>query len=143
MAISNRDLDASEQRKIVHQVIGAIATGVTRYVMQVAQPCVLEQVRAAATGVSNAMTLQVSVDRFVPGAGLTNIAGMATALVLVNLATSGPQAAVLAASGSTLLALQSGDIVKVVSAVASGNATDLAVSLVLKSSQDIRSFYGV
>lgn len=141
MAICNRDLDVSQQKVDVSVPVGAIATSTTKLIHLVPAPCTLvAPILASAAGVSNAMQVAFQVKRFVAGAGETAIAVGISNLVLVNSATSGPQGFTgLAAVGSTLLSLQVGDAVQIVTSVANGNATDLALSLVFQKTQDIVS----
>lgn len=141
MAISNRDLDVSQQRQVQQENIGAVPTASTKYIYIAPGPQLLEQIKVSAQGVSNAMTLAFSIDRFIAGSGITNIAGGATTLTLQNVSVSGIQSFVLATAGSTLLQLQANDLIKIITAVANGNATELEVSLVVKALQDIQSYY--
>lgn len=146
MAIVNRDLAPSQQRELCDWVSGgAIATGVTREMKVLAWPATLSgPVVVAATGVSNAMQVALQVKRFVAGAGETAIAIGISNIVLANSSLSGPISFTgLAAAGSTLLSLQAGDVLQVVTSVANGNATDLALNLVLQKTQDIVSYNGV
>ena len=143
MAIVNRDKDASEQKDVINVAIGAIATGVTKQVAVLPYPCTLVGLRAAALGVSNAMQVAMQVNRFIPGTGATAIALGISNLVLVNVGTSGVQGySGLASVGSTLLALQAGDVLQLVTSVASGNSTDLCLNFVVKKTQDIVSLNG-
>lgn len=144
MAIVNRDRDASEQKDVIHFVSNAaVATGATLNAAILPYPCSLQSVKVAAFGVSNAMQLAFNVQRFTSG-GLTLIALGISNLVLVNMGTSGAQGfSGLAAVGSTLLSLQAGDVLHLVSSVANGNATHLVVNMVVKKLQDIVSHNGV
>lgn len=140
MAIVNRDLDQSQQRTEVNENLGSLATGVTRHVCLISAPAILETVRVSAQGVSNAMQLAFEVIR---GAGSSGIPIGISNLVLQNRSVSGVVSfSGLAAAGSTLLSLAAGDVIQVVSSVTNGNATDLALSIVLRKSQDIISQWG-
>ena len=141
MALVNRDKDASEQREVQTVNVGAVATGVTRFLHVITYPCILEQVRVAAAGVSNAMQLQFEK---ITGATTGAIQMGISNMILQNRSTSGIIGySGLAAPGSTLLALSVGDVLQVTSSVASGNATDLSIVWVLKKTQDILSYNGV
>lgn len=141
MAIINRDLDVSQTKDVVHAPLGAVATGVTRFLCVVPYPCTLQSVRAAAAGVSNAMQVAFEVIR---GAGSSGIPMGISNMVLQNRSTSGVIGfSGLAAVGSSLLSLVAGDVIQAVSSVANGNATDLTLELVLKKTQDIVSHNGV
>lgn len=144
MAITNRGLDQSEQRKVVGTKLGATATGVTAIVDFVAYPCVLEKAQFAAFGLSGAPTYQLVVNRFIAGAGATAI-NVGSANAVPAFGTSGVLAvgASLPASGSTLLNLLPGDVVMVLSAGANTAATGLAVSMVLRPIQDIKINFGL
>lgn len=144
MAINNRDLDAPQQKETISAPLGDVATGATRQVAIVPFPCTLQSVRSAATGVSNAMQLAFQVNRFNVGAGGTAILLGISNMVLQNIGTSGVIGfSGLAAQGSTLLSLQAGDVLQVVSSVTNGNATDLVVELILKKTQDIVSHFAI
>jgi hypothetical protein len=142
MPIVNRDVDVSQQKEVVHFAPGALATGVTRLVCNVPYPCTLQNIQAAAIGVSNAMQVTFNKLTFVAAGATVQNLGVSN-LVLVNQGTSGPQGfSGLAVSGSTLLNLQAGDVLFVTTSVANGNATDLTLNFVLKKTQDIVSHDG-
>jgi len=144
MAIVNRDCDASQQKEVVHENLGAVATGVTRHAFILPFPATLQSVRVSAQGVSNAMQLAIQNTRFIVGTGATAILMGISNIVLQNTSVSGVIGfSGLAAQGSSLLALQAGDVLTLVSSVASGNATDLAIQLVIKKTQDIVSHNAV
>lgn len=144
MALVNRDADASQQKDVVSENIGAIATGTTRYIHIVPYPCVLQSIRFAPAGVSNAMQIAVQNTRFIVGTGATAINMGISNAILANQGTSGILGySGLAAQGSSFLQLQTGDVITIVSSVANGNATDLAIQLVLKKVQDIVAHNGV
>ncbi len=89
------------------------------------------------------MQVAFQVSRFTSG-GATAINLGISNLVLQNAGTSGAQGfSGLAAAGSTLLSLQAGDVLQIVTSVANGNATDLALNFVIKKVQDIVSYNGV
>lgn len=143
MAIVNRDLDASEQRKDIYVTSPAIATGVTQDLVVLAYPCTIQTVEYSALGVSNAMQVAFNLKRFISGSGATAIAIGISNCVLQNFGTSGAIAfSGLAAVGSTLLNFQSGDVLQIVTSVANGNATSLAMNLVLKKTQDVVTMNG-
>mgnify|MGYP007027866142 FL=1 len=143
MAIVNRDKDASEQKDVINVSLGALATSVTKQVAVLPYPCTLVGLRASALGVSNAMQVAMQVNRFIAGTGATAINLGISNLVLVNVGTSGVQGfSGLAAVGSTLLALQAGDVLQVVTSVANGNTTDLCMNFIVKKTQDIVSLNG-
>lgn len=141
MAIVNRDKDSTEQKEVGQVQLGAVATATTRFLHVAAYPFTLESVRASAAGVSNAM--QVAFEK-ITGAGSSGVPIGISNLVLQNRSTSGIVGfSGLAAPGSTLLAFAAGDVLQVVTSVASGNATDLLLQLVIKKTQDIVSYNGI
>lgn len=144
MAVVNRTLDSSEQRKIVEQSFGAIATGVTGIIAQIPYPCVLEKAQMAAFGLSGAPTYSLVVNRFIPGTGFTAIT-VGSANVVPAFGTSGVMVvgASLPASGSTLLNLLANDVVMVQSGVANTAATGLSVNLVIRPLQDVKQHFGL
>jgi hypothetical protein len=103
----------------------------------------LEGVRMAAAGISGSPVAQVAVIRFIAGAGLTSIGGVATTLALQTVGTSGLQSAVLAASGSTLLNLLAGDVIAVGLTGTNSAVATLAVAAVVKQTQDIKTSFGI
>lgn len=136
MAIVNRDLDGSEQHVEVTAHLGAVATGTTAFLFHAPWPCTLKYVRAAAQGVSNAM--QVAFEKL--SIGSSGIPMGISNLVLQNYSVSGSVAySGLAAAGATVLKLSAGDVIKGVTSVANGNATDLVLTMVLQKTQDIVS----
>lgn len=146
MAVVNRTLDASEQRKVISQSYNTLATGVTRIIGVVPWPCTLEAGQLAAFGVSGAPTYAVAVQRFIVGAGLTAITiATGTSNLPPAYGTSGVgiSAMILPAAGSTLLNLQANDVLYFVSGGTNSAVVDLAVSLVLKPIQDIKLNFGL
>ncbi len=142
MAICNRDLDSSQQKGVLAANYGVVATTLTIPVGVVPYPSVVVAARVAATGISNAPTVSLRIKRFIVGSGSTQYLGGFTTLTLVASGTSGIQSVVTAAAGSTALQLQAGDEIVAVSAGTNAAATNLAVSVVIQATQDIRTFYG-
>lgn len=143
MGVTNRSLDASEQRKVLGAAYGAVATGATLHACIVPFNSTLEGIRVAAEGLSGAPTYAMRIQRFIAGAGITAIAGGATTLTATAFGTSGLQSMVLAAAGSTLLNLLAGDIITLTSGGANTAATNLSVSVVVKATQDIKTQFGI
>lgn len=143
MAIINRTLDTSEQRKTVQVQAGAVATGVTGIICQVPYPCVLEAGEIAAFGLSGAPNYSLVVNRFIAGTGFTAITvAVGTSNVPSAFGTSGPFAMVLPASGSTLLNLLANDVLMYQSGVASTAVTGLNIGVVLRPIQDVKKHFG-
>jgi hypothetical protein len=143
MAIVNRTLDASEQRRVLPFTYQATATGLTLQAVVVPFASNLQAVRVAAVGISGSPTLDLRVWRFIPGTGVTSIAGGATTLAVQAVGTSGVQAMVLAASGSTLLNLLPNDVITLTTGGANSAAAQLAGAVVIQAVQDIRTTFGI
>ncbi len=143
MAITNRALDPSEQRKNVDYTFGALATGVTGMVGVVAWPSVLERGQMVSVGVSGSPTAQLVVQRFIPGSGFTTWA-VSSANAAVAFGTSGVPVSGLSllAAGSTLLNLQANDVLSIATGGANSAVTGLFVGLVLRPIQDIKTNFG-
>lgn len=142
MAITNRALDASEQRKNFAASYTAVATGTTLLALTVPFNSTLEAIKVSAQGLSGSPTYDLRVWRFIVGTGVTTIAGGATTLTAVAMGTSGPQSMVLAASGSSFLNLLSGDVLTLTSGGANTAVTGLAVGVCIKAIQDIKTNFG-
>lgn len=143
MALVNRDKDASEQKEVM-QWVGAtqINTGFTSWIGVVPYPCVIQSAQCAALGVSGAMQVAFSAQRF--AAGNTVIGLGISNMILNSFGTSGILGySGLAATGSTLLQLLAGDVLMITTSVANSAAANLAVQLVLKKTQDIVSYNGI
>lgn len=141
MGITNRSYDVSEQVKVFNANNGAVATGATVILLNVPYPCILQDIRVSAIGLSGSPAWTFLVGRTV-AAGFT-MQAVAGALTVQAVGTSGPQRASLLASGSTLLNLDAGDHLAVVTATANTNTLSSCVDIVLKATQDIKSNYGV
>jgi len=141
MAICNRDMGASQQQDVYNVSLGAVGTGVTKYLAVMPYPCTMQSVRSAAQGLSNALTIAFEVIR---GAGSSGIAIGISGMVLQNRSTSGVVGfSGLAAAGSTLLSFQAGDVVQVISSGANGAVSDLVLEMVVQKTQDFVSYNGV
>lgn len=141
MGICNRDKDASEQKFCVNRRTGQIATGVTYEYWTAPFPCTIEQVQVAAAGLSGAPQWALQINRFVVGSGATAIPGVAAAQAIPAFSTSGLFEMTLATSGSSLLKLETGDVVEIVSSVSNTNVNDSSVSLVATATQDIKTYF--
>lgn len=143
MAIVNRSLDVSEQRKVFKYSDKLMATGVTAPICVVPWPSTIDGAMLAAFGLSGSPTYQVFVNRFIVGTGFTTWA-LTGAEVPSAFGTSGVLARGMSmvASGSTLLNLQANDLLTVTSAVAN-TASTVSVAVVLKPIQDIKYNFGL
>lgn len=151
MAIVNRDLDASQTKEVIHWMSTpatgisyglGVGTGVTIFISgPMPYPGTVQSAQAVAIGRSGAPELVFSLFR--PANGNTVVALGISNLVIPN----GLSAAVtsysgLAATGSTLLNFQRGDMFMVTTAGANTACTNLVVSMVVKKTQDIVTHNG-
>lgn len=144
MAIVNRDLDASQQKEVLSfNQVADIATGVTVQAVQVAYPASLLGIQVAASGVSGTPTYSFGIGRFIVGSGYTFITGGATTITARNMGASGPVAASLASAGSSLLQLQAGDVLTLVSGGSNSAVKQLSVAFVIQALQDIKSYFSL
>lgn len=143
MAIVNRTLDASEQRKSFTCNYAATATGATIPVVMVPFNSTLDAVQLAAFGLSGAPTFDLRIQRFIVGTGLTVIAGGATTATPPEFGTSGVLTMSLATSGSTLLNLLAGDVLTLTSGGSNTAVKSLSVGICIKAVQDIKTTNGV
>lgn len=143
MAIINRDLDVSEQLRVLENSYQGVATGATLLVACAPYPAELRAVRLAAIGLSGSPTYAFGIARFIVGSGYTFITGGMTTLTATAYGTSGIQSGVLASQGSSLLQLLANDQLVLVSGASNAAAAQLQVSFVLQALQDIRSSFGV
>jgi len=155
MPIFNRDLDFSEQRVALNYAVNpqastgastvlgslCIATGATITFGMIPFVSTLVDAYVAGTGLSGSPTLDIRVVRNTAG-GATYISGLFQAALAVALpGTSGPLRASLAASGSSLLFLQAGDVIEGRLAGTTSAVSSLVVNLVIKASADAKAFF--
>jgi hypothetical protein len=142
MAITNRALDASEQRRAFQSSFAATATGATLLALHVPFNSTLEAVKLCAQGLSGSPTYDLRVWRFIVGTGVTTIAGGATTSTPLTMGTSGPHSMALAASGSSFLNLLANDVITLTSGATNAAVTGLSVAIVIKAIQDIKTVHG-
>lgn len=139
MAIQNRDLGLSEQRKVVDfrmQNVGV--AGQTLALCHVPAKSTLDAIQVASAGLANSPQLAIEINRFIPSVGLTTIAVGVSNMVLQEFGASGPLGfSGIAASGSTLLNLEIGDVVCARVVGASAAIQSLVGNVVLKRVEDI------
>lgn len=142
MAVVNRTLDASEQKKSFGFKQGALATGVTVAVFQVPYPSIIQAMQVGAVGLSNSFTVAVNVERFIAGTGFTTIP-LVAAQAPPEFGTSGviPAGLSLPASGSTLNNLLPNDLLMISTAGTNAAVAMLSGNVVIKPIQDIKVFY--
>lgn len=145
MAIVNRELDVSEQKKAfvikTDTILGA-AGGITVPLLVVPFQSEVKAIYAAARAISGAPTLEIEAGAFVVGAGYTINSNISTAKAVVASGTSGPVALVLGTAGSTQVRVNAGDLLYGTVVGANTVYNDLTVTIVLQSLQDIKSDFG-
>lgn len=142
MGITNRAMDASEQRRVFQSSYGAVATGATLHVAAIPFACTLDGIKLAVAGLSGSPTYAAAIWRFIPGTGVTTITAGFTTLTGVAMGTSGVQTFVSVASGNTLLNLLANDVVTITSGAANTAVTNLTAAVVVKAVQDIKTSFG-
>lgn len=145
MAIVNRTLDASEQRKTlqVKLVAAELVNGFSGIICIAPYPATLDAGSIALYGISGAPQFQLSVNR-TGGAGGSFICAVGTSNIPLAMGTSGAWQVVLPAAGSTLLNIGAGDTILYAQPGGSGAAAvNAVISLVLKPIQDIKTQHGV
>lgn len=147
MAIVNRDLDVSQQKiclqGTVATTVGASA-GAAFPAVTVPFPGLVKTIALTASGLSGAPTIALDVQRFVVGSGLTTIPYLSTTMAITAVGTSGVKVVTLAAAGSSLLQLQTGDVITVNQLFSGGNVAiaKLEVNAVVQALQDIVAYFG-
>lgn len=134
MATVNRSLDSTEQIKDKFSNLEDTVTTTSDQVYHCPHEFEIQGARLCAEGLSGSPTAQFQIQRFVTGAGETQIP-LGAALALVAVGTSGPQSYTF-----TSTSLQAGDQVVVTHGGSNSAADQLSVSLTLKPTQDIKSW---
>lgn len=142
MAITNQALDVSLAKKTVEFGFGALATGVTQIIWQVAYPCTLNAAQVAAFGLSGAPNVALLNNRFIPGAGLTVMTvATGTSNVVVAFGTSGVGASGLNI-GASFTQLLANDVLILQTGVANAAVTGLSGNIVITPIQDTTTYLG-
>jgi hypothetical protein len=155
MAIVGRDLDVSE-RKVAFQwcsqgsgqsyavIASGQVIGISTLIdmFMVPFPCTIQSGSVYSLGNSSNPQISLNCVRWAPGA--TTFAIGISNMVLTVFGTSGVQGlSGLPVSGSTLLNLQMGDIMQVVTSAANTAIGKLMLELVVKKTQDIVAYNNV
>lgn len=138
MGINNRSKDPSEQREVINYSGGLVAEAEVREFHVAPRPQLVEQIKIAALGITEAPELEFDINRFIVGTGNTVYTEFAT-LLLANVGTSGLQTLTYAAS----LLLEAGDVMRVTLTATGAQALELSVVTVVKNLQDIKTNFGV
>lgn len=146
MAVVNRTLDASEQRKVISNTITStsfLINGVTNMIGLVPFNGVIDTGMLAVEGVSGSPAYSLKVARFIAGTGFTVIV-VGSSNLPVAIGTSGPIGLSLPASGSTLNNVLANDVLLLHALGGTGAAAEkLTVSVVVRPVQDIKTHFGV
>lgn len=157
MAIANRTLDQSEQKKnFSWSSVGVYGTGITSVVCVVPWPSSFIGAQVVANGLSGAPNYTLSLGRFIAGSGYTTwTLATGTSNVAAAFGTSGAGAGAgvsgmvtvltgtsALSSGVTLANLQANDVIFVTSGVAN-TAAVVSIGVVLQPTQDIKSSFAL
>lgn len=147
MAIVNRDKNSSEQMESYmssHNLTVAASAGQSFHVAQAPYPGTLRAVSFAANSVSGAPVVAIDIKRW-SGAGVTTIPFVSTTLTLTATGISTAYMSIsLAGPGSTLVALQAGDVIVANVLFSGGNvaAANTVITAVIQAAQDIKEHFG-
>lgn len=145
MGVANRDLDVSEQKRTVHMSYQTLVNGITLPVFIAPYPMVIKAAEIQCVGISGAPNAQLLICRWLGtgGGGVSIVTGLASTMVIPSYGLSGPLAASLAAPGSTLLNLNTGDLLYLnIGGGTAAAATAASISVVVQALQDIKSDFG-
>lgn len=143
MAIANRELDASEQRRVVTGSARDTVVGGTYPLWVAPYPCTLDAASQIVVGLSGAPNHQLMLYRFVIGAGVTAVTQLGASTVAAAYGTSGAQTMAIVANSGTSYPLQAGDAIYLQSAGANTGAQLVQVELVVRALQDVKTSFGV
>jgi len=140
MGIANRDKDASEKQYSVQNqwnIAADLVTGATVMAHIVSHPAKMKSAQFAALGVSGSPTYQVNALRWTSG-GATVIPLGPAATVSADFGVSGS----VVEQSSSLISLETGDVLHVITGGANSAALDLSCAIVLEALQDIKEEFG-
>lgn len=146
MAVENRDLGTTQQRETYQLTLGAgasglVGVGTTAVACIVPFPSTLAAGQAVGFGLSGVPAVNIDVTRYNAG-GVTTITGMISAFNVPG-ATIGVQNGFTVSSGTSLVNLQTNDVLSVRTSTANTAATQMTVCLVLQALQDIKKHFNV
>lgn len=139
MGTINRTKDVSEQKDLVQVLIDDTITARIYPIYTAPRAQTLTDARNFALGLSGAPTMSLFLNRFIVGTGFASYA-LGGALTVSALGTSGSQQYSLPATGSSLLALQSGDVITVKAGGSNAALTDNMIDLVVQNVADIKAW---
>lgn len=146
MAIGNRDLDPSQQKiDYIVPLVTTVAASAGSYFPAFAAPfpCTVKAIRAIVNSFSGAPVIGFSKRWFVAGSGATTVDAVGVTFTATAYGTSGLQSVSLAAAGSTLLNLNTGDLFMVNQIFSGGNVAANAIyEITIQATQDIVTHFG-
>lgn len=143
MGIQNRDKGLNEQ--VDNWDIQTVVIGVSALIYAVNVPYTgqILKVSTAAFGVSGSPILGIQIQRFITGTGATTISVNGSSLLTVTaFSTSGIQSHALPIVGNSLIQVQSGDQIQLVTSGANSAAT-YNLNVVVQCLQDFKTQYGL
>lgn len=141
MGIANRTFDATEQQESIKVTLDNPVNAQDHVVAIIERPQTIQSAAVSLLGISGAPTVLLKALRFVAGTGGSSF-NIGSTVAPGAFGTSGYLSFSLPASGSTLLNLQKGDlIVAVTGGGAAAAATTLVMDIIVKNSQDFKSWY--
>lgn len=143
MGIINRDRNITEQRADLLCAVEPMVTGVTYLLASIPFAGAIEQMVVNARGLSGSPVINPVIFRFNIGLGVTAIVGIGNTLTVTEYGTSGPVGVSLTTPGSSLLNVLPGDILAMVTGTANTAADSVAISFVVRATEDFKSHYGV
>lgn len=139
MAVENRDCGLGNQRDVIAAPLRTLVTGASYAVALIPYPCALQAAAAGAFGLSGSPILSLNVARLVSG-GLTVIPLGTSGIVLQNANASGFIGfSGIQSIGSSLLALQTGDVITASLSGANSAVDQVALCLIVQKSADLVS----
>lgn len=141
--IINRDKNLTEQ--VDNWDIQTAVIGISTLLPLVSVPYVgqLQKVVVAAFGLSGSPQIQLQIQRFIAGSGLTTIPLNGSSLLTIQaFSTSGLQTFTIPALSSTLVQLQANDQLQAVTSTANTAAT-YSFNCIVQCLQDFKTQYGL
>jgi hypothetical protein len=142
MAIANRELDSSQKQQVEVLTVGSPGTVTAKeyHFYQAPQPLQINNAYSSCLTLSGTPTGTLKLKRFIVGSGATTIS-ISGALTHTIFGTSGVQQLSMPAVGSSLLQLQTNDLLVWVAAGSNAAVENLSVAVVLQAIQDIKSWF--
>jgi hypothetical protein len=143
MGLQNRDKGINEQVDNWDTQTAVVGVSALIQLTNIPYSGQLLKVTTSAFGLSGSPIVGLQIQRFIVGAGLTTIPINGSSLMTVSaFSTSGLLTHSIPAPGSTLVQLQAGDQLQIVTSVASSAAT-YATNAVVQCLQDFKTQYGL